>query len=117
MQVQKIAGEGLFQENTVHMSCVHLKNRKMLGLIHFCLHFLEFGYVTKIFYVPDFFYFSKKKLKSLSHRKSLYLCFYYIKFKKKANTTESQHFSEKKHRKSLGHRKMFGLYHFLLSFF
>ena len=37
----------------------------MLKLCRFCLEFSEFGYVTTIFYFPNFFYVSKKYRKSL----------------------------------------------------
>ena len=43
----------------------------MLGLCRFCLDFSKFGYVTKNFYVPNFFYVFLKHRKSLGRRKLL----------------------------------------------
>ena len=72
------------------------KHRKMLGLCRFCLHFSEFGYVTKIFYVPNFFYASKKIRKSLGHRKMSVLVFLHkISKIKQGKSDRVPRFSEK----------------------
>ena len=53
-----------------------------MGLCRFCLHFLEFGHVTKIFYVPDFFsvFFEKSRQKwvpTFSMFFQKYFCVFY----------------------------------------
>ena len=60
----------------------------MLGLCRFCLYSSEFGYVTKIFYVPSFFYVSKKLRKNLGHRKMSVLVFLLHKISKKQGKNE-----------------------------
>ena len=48
-----------------------------------CLDFSEFGYVTEIFYVPNFFYVFLKVEKVWDIEKCLYLCFLLHKISKK----------------------------------